>query len=219
VRAANPYRARGIERIVPHPAPKGESMKRLAAAIAAALPVLALAETSTWNMDPAHTEAGFSVRHFVISTVKGSFGKTTGKVQLDDKDITKSSVEATIEVASVDTRVQKRDDDLRSANFFDAAKYPTITFRSTKVEKSGDGLKVTGDLTMKGVTRPVTLDVAGPTPEIKDPFLLTFRRGLSARTKLNRKDFGVAYAAMVEAGPVVSDEVHVEINAELVKAK
>ncbi len=192
-------------------------MKRLAAFLALA-PALALADASTWNIDTAHTEAGFSVRHLVISTVKGSFQKTTGTVQLDDKDITKSSVQATIDVSTVDTRIQKRDDDLRSPNFFDAAKYPTIAFKSTKVEKHGDGLKVTGDLTMKGVTRSVTLDVQGPTPEIKDPWG-NVRRGFQGHLKLNRKDFGLTYGAMVEAGPVVGDEVTVEINTELIKAK
>jgi polyisoprenoid-binding protein YceI len=194
------------------------------AAIAAALvalalaPAVALAEASTWNIDPAHTEAGFSVRHLVISTVKGWFGKTAGKVVLDEKDLTRSSVEATVDVASVDTRIQKRDDDLRSPNFFDVARYPTITFKSTRVEKAGDGLKVTGDLTIKGVTRPVTLDVSAPTPEIKDPWG-NLRRGFSARTRINRRDFGLTYSAAVEAGPVVGDEVNVEINTELVKAK
>lgn len=198
-------------------------MKRLVA-LAAALaalalaPAVALAEAGTWNIDPAHTESGFSVRHLVISTVKGWFGKTTGKVVLDDKDLTRSSVEATIDVASVDTRIQKRDDDLRSPNFFDVARYPTITFRSTRVEKAGDGLKVTGDLTIKGVTRPVTLDVSAPGPEIKDSWG-GVRRGFTARTRINRRDFGITYSAVVEAGPVVADEVNVEINTELVKAK
>jgi polyisoprenoid-binding protein YceI len=197
-------------------------MKRLAALAAASAlalaPAAALAEGSLWNLDSDHVEAGFSVKHFVVATVKGSFTKTSGKVLLDDKDLSKSSVEATIEVGSIDTRVQKRDDDLRSPNFFDAAKYPTITFKSRKVEKAGDGLKVTGDLTMKGVTRPVTLEVAGPSPEIKDPWG-NLRRGFTARTRLNRKDFGLAYNLVVEAGPVVGDEVVVEINGELVKAK
>jgi polyisoprenoid-binding protein YceI len=195
-------------------------MKRLLAlALAAALaPAAALADASTWNIDPLHTEAGFSVRHLVISTVKGWFGKTAGKVVLDEKDVTRSSVEATIDAASVDTRIQKRDDDLRSPNFFEVARYPTITFRSTRVEKAGDGLKVTGDLTIKGVTRPVTLEVAGPTPEIKDSWG-NVRRGISARTRINRRDFGLTYSAAVESGPVVGDEVNVEINAELIKAK
>jgi polyisoprenoid-binding protein YceI len=195
-------------------------MKRLfALALAAALaPAAALADATTWNIDPLHTEAGFSVRHLVISTVKGWFGKTAGKVVLDEKDVTRSSVEATIDAASVDTRIQKRDDDLRSPNFFEVARYPTITFRSTRVEKAGDGLKVTGDLTIKDVTRPVTLEVAGPTPEIKDSWG-NVRRGISARTRINRRDFGLTYGAVVEAGPVVGDEVNVEINAELIKAK
>jgi len=195
-------------------------MKRLfALALAAALaPAAALADAATWNIDPLHTEAGFSVRHLVISTVKGWFGKTAGKVVLDEKDVTRSSVEATIDAASVDTRIQKRDDDLRSPNFFEVARYPTITFRSTRVEKAGDGLKVTGDLTIKDVTRPVTLEVAGPTPEIKDSWG-NVRRGISARTRINRRDFGLTYRAAVEAGPVVGDEVNVEINAELIKAK
>jgi polyisoprenoid-binding protein YceI len=195
-------------------------MKRLfALALAAALaPAAALADAATWNIDPLHTEAGFSVRHLVISTVKGWFGKTAGKVVLDEKDVTRSSVEATIDAASVDTRIQKRDDDLRSPNFFEVARYPTITFRSTRVEKAGDGLKVTGDLTIKDVTRPVTLEVAGPTPEIKDSWG-NVRRGISARTRINRRDFGLTYGAVVEAGPVVGDEVNVEINAELIKAK
>lgn len=195
-------------------------MKRLLAlALAAALaPAAALADATTWNIDPLHTEAGFSVRHLVISTVKGWFGKTAGKVVLDEKDVTRSSVEATIDAASVDTRIQKRDDDLRSPNFLEVAKYPTITFRSTRVEKAGDGLMVTGDLTIKGVTRPVTLEVAGPTPEIKDSWG-NVRRGISARTRINRRDFGLTYGAVVEAGPVVGDEVNVEINAELIKAK
>ena len=198
-------------------------MKRLVA-LAAALaalalaPAVALAEGSTWNIDPAHTESGFSVKHLVISTVKGWFGKTTGKVVLDDRDLTRSSVEATIDVTSVDTRIQKRDDDLRSPNFFDVARYPTITFKSTRVEKAGDGLKVTGELTIKGVTRPVTLDVSAPTPEIKDPWG-NLRRGFSARARINRRDFGLTYSAAVEAGPVVGDEVNVEINTELVKAR
>jgi polyisoprenoid-binding protein YceI len=194
-------------------------MKRITAmAVAVMAPALALADTSTWNIDTSHTEAGFSVRHLVISTVKGSFGKTTGTVKLDPADITKSSVEATIDVASVNTRNEDRDKHLRSPDFFDAAKFPTITFKSTKVEKAGDGLKVTGDLTMKGVTKPVVLTVAGPTGEVKDPWGNT-RRGLQAKGKINRQDFGVAWSKLVEAGPVVADEIAIDIEAELIKAK
>ncbi len=197
-------------------------MKRIApiaAALALALPGLALGATSAWQIDPVHSHAGFGVKHMVISTVKGEFGKTTGTLTLDEADLAKSKVEATIDVKTIDTREPKRDDDLRSANFLDAAKYPTITFKSTRVEKAVDGkLKVTGDLTMHGVTRPVTLDVAGPTAEIKDPWG-NVRRGFSATTKINRKDFGLTYSKTIEAGPVVGDEVAVEIEAEVIKAK
>jgi polyisoprenoid-binding protein YceI len=192
-------------------------MKRLAALLAL-VPLAALAEPATWNIDPAHTQSMFTVRHLVITSVKGQFDKTTGVVTLDDKDIGKSSVEATIDAASVNTRVANRDNDLRSPNFFDVAKYPTITFKSTRVEKAGEGrLKVTGDLTMHGVTKPVVLDVEGPTAAIKDPGGHQ-RRGLSASTTINRKDFGLQYNKMVEAGPIVGDDVKIEIEAELVAA-
>jgi polyisoprenoid-binding protein YceI len=176
-----------------------------------ALPAFAFA-ADTWNLDPAHSQASFTVKHLMISTVRGEFAKTTGKLVLDEADITKSTVEATIDVASVNTREEKRDADLKSPNFFDVAKFPTLTFKSTKVVKHGDGLKVTGDLTMHGVTKPVVLDVIGPTKAIKDPWGLS-RRGVSATTTVNRKDFGVNY------GPdaVVSDLVNITIDAELVK--
>jgi polyisoprenoid-binding protein YceI len=195
-------------------------MKRLigvALAVALAAPVAALAAESSWILEPNHTHSAFTIRHLVISNVRGEFGKTTGAVHLDDKDVTKSTVEATIETATIDTRVADRDAHLKSPDFFDVAKYPTITFKSTKVEKAGEGkLKVTGNLTMKGVTRPVVLDVAGPTNEIKDPWGNT-RRGLSASTKINRRDFGLTWGKVVEAGPVVGDEVAIEIEAELLK--
>jgi polyisoprenoid-binding protein YceI len=193
-------------------------MKRLAVAVAAALAVPALAGADTWNIDPAHTQTGFSVKHLVISTVKGEFGKTTGAVSLDDKDVTKSTVEATIDVTSINTRIADRDGHLKSPDFFDVAKYPTITFKSTKVEKVGDGLKVTGNLTVKNVTKPVTLDVVGPSAEIKG-MRGELRRGLTARTRINRQDFGLTWSKAVEAGPVVGDEVSIEIDAELVKAQ
>ncbi len=186
-------------------------VRSLAVALVA-LPAFALAG-DTWNIDTSHTQAGFTVKHFMISSVRGDFDKTTGTVVLDEADVTKSTVEATIDAASVSTRDQKRDTHLRSPDFFDTARFPTITFKSTKVEKAGEGLKVTGDLTMRGVTKAVVLDVTGPTKEIKDPYGLS-RRAVSATTKLNRKDFGVSY------GPdaVVSDAVTITIEAELVKA-
>jgi len=149
----------------------------------------------------------------LISTVRGEFTKTEGSVTIDPADVTKSSVEATIDAASVNTRDEKRDGHLKSPDFFDVAKFPKITFKSTKVEKAGEGkLKVTGDLTLHGVTKAVVLDVTGPSAEVKDPYG-ALRRGLSATTTINRKDFGVSY------GPdaVVSDAVAITIDAELLK--
>ena len=191
-------------------------MKSLAIALAV-LPGLALAEPTTWKIDPAHTQANFSVRHMVISNVRGEFQKTTGTVVLDDRDPTKSSVEATIETASIHTREDKRDADLKSANFLDVEKYPTMTFKSTKVQKAGKGkYKVTGELTLHGVTKPVVLEVTGPSQEVKDPYGNT-RRGIHATTTINRREFGVEYNAMIEAGPVVGDEVKIEIESEFIK--
>ena len=195
-------------------------MIRRAALLLAALtvPALSLAEGATWNIDPAHTRSGFTVRHLVISNVRGEFGKTTGKVVLDEKDPTKSSVEATIDVNTIDTRVPDRDAHLRSADFFDVAKYPTITFKSTKVHAAGKGkLEVIGDLTMKGVTKPVVLQVDGPSAEVKGP-MGEARRGMVARTVVNRREFGLNWSKAVEAGPVVGDDVQIEIEAEMVKA-
>jgi polyisoprenoid-binding protein YceI len=192
-------------------------MKSLAIALAV-LPGLALAAPTTWTIDPAHTQANFTVRHLAISNVRGEFKKTAGTVVLDEQDPKKSSVEATIETASIHTREDKRDEHLRSADFFDVAKYPTMTFKSTKVEKAGRGkYKVTGDLTLHGVTKPVVLQVEGPTQEVTDP-TGSVRRGIHASTKIKRQDFGLVWNKMVEAGPVVGDEVKIEIDAELIKA-
>jgi polyisoprenoid-binding protein YceI len=191
-------------------------MTRLAAAAVLLAPALSLAQ-GTWLIEPNHSHSAFTVRHLVISNVRGEFGRTTGTVRLDEADVTKSSVEATIETTTIDTRVPDRDRHLRSADFFDVERYPTISFRSTKVERAGEGkLKVTGELTMKGVTRPVVLDVLGPTQEVKDPSGKT-RRGISATTRVNRRDFGLTWNKMVEAGPVAGDEVAVEIEAELLE--
>jgi polyisoprenoid-binding protein YceI len=194
-----------------------KSIVRAATVALALAPALAMGQ-STWSIDPAHTHASFSIRHMVISNVRGELGKVNGTLTLDDKDVTKSKVEATIDVAGIDTREPKRDEDLRSANFFDVAKYPTITFTSTKVEKAGkDGLKVTGELKIRDVTKPVTLHVTGPTPEVKDPWGMT-RRGVSATTKLNRNDYGVSWSKMLEGGgAVVGNEVAIEIEVELIK--
>jgi len=189
-------------------------MKKLVAALALSLtlaPALAAA-ADTFKIEGSHTQSAFAVKHLMISTVRGEFGKTEGTVVIDPADLTRSTVEATIDVAAVNTRDAKRDEHLRGPDFFEVAKFPKMTFKSTKVEKAGEGLKVTGDLTIKGVTKSVVLDVAGPTAEIKDPWGNT-RRGLSATAKINRKDFGVSY------GPdaAISDEVAITIDAELLK--
>ncbi len=189
---------------------------RLAAVTAALVPALALAQTSTWNVDAAHSRVGFSVKHLVISDVKGEFAKTSGKAQIDDADLAKSSVEMTIQVASVDTRDEKRDAHLKSADFFDAAKYPTITFKSTKVVPGKDGeLTITGDLTMRGVTKPVTLE-GTLSKAITDPWGLT-RRGASFTGKIDRKEWGVSWSKVTDVGAVVGDEVKLDIQAEIVK--
>jgi polyisoprenoid-binding protein YceI len=189
-----------------------------AAALAAALCQPGAAATSTWQIDPNHSAAQFAVRHLAISTVRGAFTKVTGTVQLDDKDISKSSVDVTIDAASVDTRVPDRDKDLRSDHFFDVEKYPTLTFKSTKVEEVEPGkLKVTGDLTIHGVTKPVVLDVEGPTAPVKDPWG-NQRAAVNATTKINRQDFGVKWNAKMDGGGlVVGDDVAIIIDAEIVQ--
>src|SRR3954469_6588328 len=149
-------------------------MKKLIAAslvLSASLLAPALSRATTWNIDPAHTSSAFSVKHMMISNVKGQFGNTTGTVDLDDKDLTKSSVNVSIDSATIDTGNADRDKDVKSEKFFDVAKYPTITFKSTKIAKKGkDHYTVTGDLTMHGVTKPVVLDVDTLTGEQKDPW-------------------------------------------------
>jgi polyisoprenoid-binding protein YceI len=191
-------------------------MTRFAASLLALVPTFALAGTSAWNVDPSHSEVGFTVRHLVISNVRGAFAKYQGKVVLDDADPTRSTVEATIDAASIDTQVTDRDAHLRGPDFFDVAKYPTIAFRSTKVAKAADGgLAVTGDLTLHGVTRPVVLAVT-TSPEVKGMFGET-RRAFSARTKISRKDFGLTWNKVVEAGPAVGDEVTITLDLEVVK--
>jgi len=187
----------------------------IAVLVVAALPALASAQANSWDFDPSHTHASFTVRHLGVSNVRGEFRKVTGKAVIDEKDITKSSVEATIDANSVDTRVEKRDNHLRSPDFFNVAKNPTLTFKSTKVEKAGDGkLKVTGDLTMNGVTKPVVLDVDGPGPVLKTPWG-TLVRAVEAHAKVNRRDFGLNWNNMVEAVQIVGDEVSIELEVEL----
>lgn len=190
-----------------------KKLAALAAAFALAAPVLAFADA--YNVDGSHTRVGFSVRHLLISDVKGEFAKVSGKATIDDANLAKSSVEVAIEAGSIDTRDQKRDDHLRNADFLETAKHPTITFKSTKVEGGADGkVKITGDLTIKGVTKPVTLD-GELTKEIKDPWG-NQRRGFSATTKIDRRDFDVKYDP---SGAGVGHELKIDVQSELVKAK
>jgi polyisoprenoid-binding protein YceI len=190
----------------------------LAAALAVAFTLPAAAATSTWQIDPAHTAAQFSVRHLAISTVRGAFSKVTGTVIFDDKDASKSSVDVTIDVSTVDTREPNRDKDLMSDHFFDVAHYPTMTFKSTKVEQAGAGkLKVTGNLTIHGVTKEVVLDVDGPSAPVKDPWG-NQRAAINATTKINRQDYGVKWnATMDNGGVVVGDDVSINIDAEMIQ--
>ncbi len=179
----------------------------------------ALAQTANWNLDPAHSTAQFTVRHLGISNVAGNFTKVTGSVALNEKDITQSQVSASIDVSSVDTRVEARDKDLRSPNFFDIEKYPTMEFKSKRIVSSGGKLEVIGDLTIHGTTHEVTLDVDGPTPEMTDPWGNS-RRGISATTTINRRDFNLVYNNLLKTGEaVVGDIVKIQIDAEMVKKK
>lgn len=189
-------------------------MTRFWFALVAALTftVPASAQLESWNIDPFHSAAQFAVRHGGISTVRGAFGKLSGSVQYDPSDLTKTVIEATIDANSVDTRVEPRDKDLRSPNFFDVEKFPTLTFKSKHVEAAGKGkLKVTGDLTIRGVTKEVVLDVDGPNGPNKDP-KGNQHMGASATTQLNRRDFGVSGAP---GG--VGDDVQITIDVEMVK--
>ena len=188
------------------------------AAMLAILTASGVAATAPWRIDPQHTAAQFSVRHLAISTVRGQFSNVKGTVQWDDEDITKSTVDISIDVNSVDTREPKRDAHLKSADFFDAAKYPEMTFKSKKIEKAADGkLKVTGDLTIRGTTREVILDVDGPTNPIKDMQGMQ-RAALTATTKINRQDYGVKWnATMDNGGVVVGDEISIVIDLEMIK--
>jgi polyisoprenoid-binding protein YceI len=173
--------------------------------------------TTTWTIDNSHTLVEFSVRHLMISTVKGRFGEVSGKVVADDADPARAQIEVTINAASIDTREAQRDAHLRSADFFDAENFPALTFRSTRIEKaSGDDLKVTGDLTIRGTTREVVLDVTSE-GRVTDPWGGQ-RAGYSAKTKIKRSDFGLTWNMALETGGVVvGDEIKIALEVELVK--
>jgi polyisoprenoid-binding protein YceI len=178
----------------------------------------ASASVITWKIDPAHTAAEFKVKHMMIANVKGSIKGITGDLTEHTTDASLSSIEATLDVSTLNTGEPDRDKHLKSADFFELEKYPTITFKSTTVKRKGpDEYAVTGDLTIHGVSRPATLAVEGPTQPHKDPWG-NIRIGLSATTKINRKDFGLTWNAALETGGIlVGEEVHITIEAEFIK--
>jgi polyisoprenoid-binding protein YceI len=172
----------------------------------------------TYKIDRSHTSIQFVVRHLVVTKVKGEFNEFSGTILYDDKDITKSSVEVTINTASIDTKEPKRDDHLRSPDFFDAAKFPQISFKSKRIEKTSDGYAVIGDLTMHGVTKEIRIpfSIAGV---VTDPWG-NVRLGLSGQTKLNRQDYGVSWSKKMDNGGLVAgDDVEIDLEVEAVKEK
>jgi polyisoprenoid-binding protein YceI len=191
-------------------------VKMLALGIALMMPGTVMA--STWTIDQDHSSVGFSVRHLMVSNVRGSFSKFSGTVELGDRDITASKVSAVIDASSIDTNVQKRDDHLRSPDFFDVAKYPAITFISKKWSRTADGrLQVSGDLTMHGRTQTVALDVEPFSNEIRDAWGKT-RRATSATARINRQDFGITWNKALDAGGVtIGNEVDITLDIELVR--
>jgi len=175
--------------------------------------------TTTWNIDPVHSVAEFKVKHMMISNVKGQFTRVKGALALKATDLTNSHVEASIEAVSINTRDAERDAHLKGADFFDVETFPTYSFKSTRIDRVGDGeLAVAGDLAIHCITRNVVFTVEGPTPPAKDPWGNT-RVGLSATTKINRKDFGLTWNATLETGGIlVGDEVTITLDVQFVKA-
>lgn len=175
------------------------------------------AQVSKWQIDPAHSEADFSIKHMAISTVHGRFGNIGGTLNLDEKDPSKSTVNATIDITTVDTGVAQRDQHLKSPDFFDVAKFPQMTFVSKSLSSSNGEQHLNGDLTIHGITRNVTLVVDGPSKEQVDPYGKT-RRGFSATTTIHRADFGLTWNGNLKSGDsVLGDDVKVELDIELIK--
>ena len=173
--------------------------------------------SNTYQIDPSHSTASFSIKHMMIAKVHGGFEKVSGTLNYDPANPTTSTVQVSIETASINTREPQRDAHLKSPDFFDVEKYPTITFKSTRVEGSGGELKVIGDLTIHGVTQQVTLDVEGPSDEMKDPWG-NIKIGASGLTKIKRKDFGLTWNAALEAGGfLVGDDVTINLDVQFVK--
>ena len=193
-----------------------KSITKLLALLGTVTLIASAPAADVYKIDPAHSQVGFAVAHMVINTVHGKFNDYTGTVELNNNAL--QSASGTIQAKSIDTGIERRDNHLRSADFFDAAKYPTITFQSKRAEKQGSETVLVGDFTMHGVTKEISLPMAVKGP-IKDPMGNT-RIGLQAKTKLNRKDYGLKYNQALETGGlVVGDEIEIEINAEAVKAK
>ena len=199
-------------------------MKRIVVAGWTAAVALALgtgvmsAQATQWKIDPMHSEADFAIKHMAISTVHGSFHGLSGMITLDPANLAKSSVEATIPVDTVDTGVAPRDNDLKSPRFFDAAQFPTMTFKSTSVHKAGDHYDVTGDLTLHGVTKPVVLKLEELGKEETGMDKKSVHRGFTATTTINRQDFGLAFNGTLSSGDaVLSDEVKIEIDIDAAK--
>jgi polyisoprenoid-binding protein YceI len=182
----------------------------------ASAPAPVLAQTRTYDIDSSHTSATFKVRHLMVSNVRGELGNITGRVVLDEHDLARSSVEATIDATTINTRDEKRDAHLRSPDFFDTQTYPTITFKSKRVEpKKGGHFNVVGDLTMRGISREVTLEVEPLSDEVRDPWGNT-KRGVSATTKIDRKDWNVSWNAALDGGGlVVGEEISIVLDIEL----
>jgi len=195
------------------------------AAVALVVPVLAQVPAApaqpapgpnTWTIDTGHSAAGFSVKHLLVSTVRGTLGPVKGTVEYDGKSIESLKADITIDVNFINTGNENRDKDLKSPNFFDVAQFPTVTFKSKRAVADGVGkFKLSGDLTMHGVTKEVTLSVEGPSAPLKQG--PNFRAGASATATINRRDFGLLYSRMVEATPMVSDEVQITLDIEATK--
>lgn len=193
------------------------SLRSNAVVAVAAVLTAASAQATDYDIDPTHTTVGFRVRHMMVSWTRGRFEKVEGKVRWDDAAPERSAIEVRIDAASVDTNLKQRDDHLRSADFLDAEKHPSLTFRSTGVEKTKDGYAVAGELTIRGITRPVSLQISNFGPEVRDPWG-NFRRGADATATVSRKAFGMTWNAALELGGVaVGDEVQISLEVELIR--
>lgn len=174
--------------------------------------------SNTYQIDPSHSSANFSIKHMMIAKVRGGFEKISGTFIYDVENPSQSNVDVIIDASSINTREAQRDTHLKGVDFFDIEKYPTITFKSNRIEKSGSDLKIVGHLTIHGVTNLVTLEVEGPSEELKDPWG-NAKIGASATTKISRKEFGLTWNAALEAGGLlVGDDVHISIDVQFVKA-